>query len=285
MTIFINGKPAEITLDTEKTLGDVMSGIEQWISPTGNRIQKISVDGKEVSGDSLPEAFRASIAEIEKLDILVSSWRELAAEALFFLRDTCAFYREAPFDERPRISGGWAESSAARFLRSDIPELFSLAEKTLSGDGLSAADFIGVVEERLREVSDPWKETCRMEAEVELVSKRMEELPLDMQTGKDARAAETVQLFSHAGEKLFRIFFIHKSEGLPADTFLVDGLPARAFIEDFGSALRELSGAYENQDTVLAGDIAEYELAPRLLKFFTALKNLTNSSSPISSGS
>ena len=58
------------------------------------------------------------------------------------------------------------------------------------------------------------------------------------------------------------------------ETFVIDGLPARVFIEEFNAAPRELSEAYENRDTVLAGDIAEYELAPRLLKFFATLKNM-----------
>ena len=61
-------------------------------------------------------------------------------------------------------------------------------------------------------------------------------------------------------------------QGLPIENFTVDGMPVRDFIEDFGAALRELTSAYENRDAVLVGDLAEYELAPRLLKFFSGLK-------------
>jgi hypothetical protein len=68
------------------------------------------------------------------------------------------------------------------------------------------------------------------------------------------------------------------------ETFVIDELPVKAFIEEFTAALRELSLAYENRDTVLAGDIAEYELAPRFLKFFTALKNMSRSGSQVLSG-
>ena len=53
MNISINSKPVDITLDKEKTLGDVLSGLELWISPTGNRIQGISVNGKDLSADAL----------------------------------------------------------------------------------------------------------------------------------------------------------------------------------------------------------------------------------------
>jgi hypothetical protein len=112
-----------------------------------------------------------------------------------------------------------------------------------------------------------------------MVAERMEELPLDIQTGKNQRAAETVQLFSGVSAKLFRIFFMFKSEGLSADTFFIDDLSARMFIDELNAVLSELSTAYENRDTVLVGDLAEYELSPRLLKFFSALKNFSSSPS------
>ena len=35
--------------------------------------------------------------------------------------------------------------------------------------------------------------------------------------------------------------------------------------------LKELVEAYEIQDAVLVGDLAEYELSPRLLKLYSAL--------------
>jgi hypothetical protein len=277
MNIFINDIQAEITLDKEKTLGEVMTGVEQWISPTGNRIQKICVNGKEIPGELLAETFSMYIDDVEKLDIYISAWRELASEALGMLYETCTLYENASFDERARFFADWEKSAGSRFLKTDIPEIYTLAEQVLDGDGLSVRDFITIVDERLRELADPWQETFDSETLVNIVCKRLEEFPLDMQTGKDQRAAETIQLFSQVSTKLLRIFFIFTSEGLPADNFVIDERPAKIFIEDFNSTLRELSDAYENMDTVLAGDIAEYELAPRLLKLFTAMKNITKS--------
>jgi len=281
MNIFINEKPAEITLDTEKTLGDVLSGIEQWIASTGNRIQRISINDRDIPGDELEKVFPLEINEIAKLDVFISSWRELAAEALTDLYETCLLYGKAAFEERSQIIADWKNCSAARFLASDITDLYNLALRTLTGEGLPLSDFTFLIEERLRETTDPVKEISSLENQVRIIADRMGEFPLDMQTGKDQRASETVQLFSGIGEKLFRIFFIYKSEGLLQDTFEVDGLPVRTFIDDFIAALKELSTAYENRDTVLAGDIAEYELAPRLLRIYSALKNITISDLPV----
>ena len=273
MNICINDKPADITLDKEKTLGDVLSGIEMWISPSGNRIQGISVNGQVLGEDTLPNAFDRDIKDIKKLDISVSSYRELAEEALGALGEICTLYANVPFDERPQIAAAWENSAAVRFMRTDISDMYDLASRTFCGEGFSAQDLFILINERLREIAGPGMEVAGCEALVKNIVTRMEELPLDMQTGKDQRAAETIQLFSRIGEKLFRIFFILKSEGLSLDTFMIDGLVARNFMEEFKAALSELSAAYENRDTVLVGDLSEYELAPRLLKFFSALKN------------
>jgi hypothetical protein len=99
----------------------------------------------------------------------------------------------------------------------------------------------------------------------------MEDLPLDIQSGRDSRAAETMQLFSRMGEKLLRLLFILKTGG-SLEAFTVDGRSEKDFMEDFGAALKELAAAYENKDSVLVGDLSEYELAPRLLRFYSALR-------------
>jgi hypothetical protein len=274
MVIYINEKPADITLDTEKTLGDVMSGIELWISPSGNRIKNIRLEGKDISTDAISEAFSVNVADIKKLDVFVSPWRELASEALQDLYQTCVLFNKAAFDERKNIAAEWEKSAAARFLMSDIPDLSYLAGLSLTGEGLSASDFSMLIEERLRELASPKEEIDNSAAKVELIAGRLEELPLDMQTGKDQKAAETIQLFTGMSEKLFRILFIFRSEGFSPEAFSIDGLSVKTFVEEFNSTLKELSTAYENRDTVLVGDIAEYELAPRLLKLFSAMKNI-----------
>jgi hypothetical protein len=275
MDILINNKTADITLDTEKTLGDVLSGLDLWLSPSGNRINSIKINGEDVPVDALAGLFDRDIGKIKKLELIINSWRELAAEALGRLLEICIFFEKVPFDERKQIADDFEGSSAARFLSSDIPEILACARSAFSGEGLPAADLAALLEERLREVINTGKEIENSENLVKTVAQRMEELPLDMQTGKDRRAAETIQIFSGIGEKLFRIFFIYKSEG--RDEIKFDGLCERNFIDEFNAALRDLSDAYRNQDTVLAGDIAEYELAPRLMILFAALKETANS--------
>ena len=285
MNILINGKAANITLDTEKTLGDVLSGIEHWISSTGNRIREIIADGEILDADTLAASFDRDINEIEKLDIAVSAYRELAAEALGVLLLTCRNYADAAFEQRAQIAEDWKQSAAADFLQTDVSDLYDLAAAVFSGEGLAVQELPVIIEERFKEITSPGEEIAACEALVKTVAARMEELSLDMQTGKDQKAAETIQHFSRTAQKLFRIFFILESEGLASDVessgFVVDDLAVKDFMQEFNTALTEISEAYENKDTVLVGDLSEYELAPRLLKFFFALKDfLTPPPSP-----
>ena len=275
MDIFINDRPADITLDTEKTLGDVLSGIELWVSSSGSRIMAISLDGQALPGDALSAVFDKDVNEVKKLDITVSAYRDLATEAFGLLLATCEFYRDASFEERPPIVQAWEQSAAAHFLQTDISDVYDSAARTFSGEGLPVTDIITLAEERLREILNPALEISGCEELVKSITERMERLPLDMQTGKDQLAAETMQLFTKACEKLFRIFFVLESEGFSLNSIVVDEITVRAFIEEFNAALTEISAAYANRDTVLVGDLSEYELAPRLLKFYSALKNFS----------
>jgi len=281
MNIFINEKAADITLDTEKNLGDVLSGIEMWIAPSRNRIKGIKIDGKILGEEELQGSFRIDIKDIKKLDITVASYRELAAEALGRLLETCADYENAAFADRQRISTGWETGAAARFLASDVPDIYALARRTLAGEGFSPAELAFLIDERLREFTDPAGEIGGSSVLAETIAGRLEALSLDMQTGREKRASETVQLFSGMGEKLLRIFFIFESEGLNPEIFAIDGLPVKTFLDEFNAALKELSAAYENKDTVLAGDIAEYELAPRLRKLHAALTHAAATGFPV----
>jgi hypothetical protein len=273
MKISINGSPANITLEAEKTIGDILSGMDRWLEGTGSRLSGLLIDGRKIDARGMDEAFGRNLDGIASLDIIVSSWRELAAEALLTLREICDAWETLPFERREETRKRWESAAAAAFLASEIPDMYDFAGRSLSGEGLSPESLSLLLTERLLELEDPRGEINRAESLVSAIAGRLEDLPLDIQTGKDGRAAETMQLFSRTAEKLFRLLFMLKSSGLSPETLVIDGRDAKDFMAEFNSALKELNAAYENRDAVLIGDLAEYELAPRFTKFFTALKN------------
>ncbi|AEF82346.1 hypothetical protein [Leadbettera azotonutricia] len=272
MNIFINGSPADITLETEKTVGDILLGLEAWLTGTGNRLSGLSIDGKEIGVKALDDFFSREISDIKNLDIRISTWPALAAQALNDLRGICAYWENAGFEDRKALVSDWEKSAACVFLAAEISDMAGFASRAFKGEGLAPSQLSILAEERIRELSDPGAEIENAANAVQGIASRLEDLPLDIQTGKDGRAAETMQLFTRLGEKLFRLLFALKSRGLSIEGFTVDGSPVKSFMDDFSAALKELTAAYENRDSVLVGDLAEYELAPRLIKFFEALK-------------
>jgi hypothetical protein len=81
----------------------------------------------------------------------------------------------------------------------------------------------------------------------------------------------TVSFFSGIAEKVFRIFNILRAEGFPVTETTVADMPITAYMGEFGSALGEMLTAYKQRDTVLVGDLAEYEMAPRLRGLYAAI--------------
>jgi hypothetical protein len=278
MNIRINGIDADIQLETERTVGDILAGLEQWLANAapraggGHRLSGMVIDGETVHTGSLEAFFGRSIDTITTIDILTSSLPDLIAASLLNVCDDIGEYAALGFEEQKRYAEQWRESPQARLLAEQLPDLFDTAAKAFSGEGLSPSALRPIVEERLRELRDPAGELARVEPLITETCARLEDLPLDIQTGKDARAAETIQIFSAAAEKLFRVFSVLKAEGFPVGEIETNGMPAAENTGEFGAALKELLAAYEQRDAVLVGDLAEYELAPRLRVLYAAMR-------------
>jgi hypothetical protein len=277
MDIRINGEAADITLESEKTIGAVLTGIETWLGNSEFRVKGLEIDDKIISGDAIPAAFEREVAGIESINVTICTRQELMLEALTEARcylaalinpGSCTYTASS-------ITEGWKSSAAESFLSGELPDICGILDEFFktggTGGGPSSPQaVVSLIDERIREIGDPAGEFTRLESLVSSVSERLEDLPIDIQTGKDGRAAETVSLFSNIAEKLFRLFFVFQSRGKFIDA--VDSVPIHAFIEEFGIAVKELLAAYSGKDAVLIGDLAEYELAPRLRSFYAALK-------------
>jgi hypothetical protein len=76
-------------------------------------------------------------------------------------------------------------------------------------------------------------------------------------TGRDRQAMEAVVRFSELCQRLLALL---GSLGVPA----VGGREPAEFFAGLNGVLQELIAAFQARDTVLIGDLLEYEIAPRL---------------------
>jgi hypothetical protein len=263
MDIFINGRPADIKAENEKTVGEILSALDSWLYNSGHRLSGLDIDGETVDIQSVETAFMRGIESVNALGIYTSPLHELSQESLVLVLRDIDEYEKLSFSERSAFLETWLDSPQSRHLSGQMPDFFSLCEKTFSGTGAGADVLRSVAQERLREITGPAEELSRMESVVSEVCARLADIGLDTQTGKDARAAETVQMFTGVAEKIIRICNAASVRGINVGN--ID-------LGEFRSVLDELLAAYSRTDIVLVSDLAEYELAPRLRSIYTDLK-------------
>jgi hypothetical protein len=276
MIITINGKPADITLENEKTVGEVLSGIQTWIEGTGFSVSGLEIDGKSYGSLTLDKAFELQLAGLSSINVQASGWADLLMEALTSLLTDLEMYENARPEEQKNFKENWALSAPALFLKDNEKDFYTLVLETVNAAGdtssgtLPIIGLIPLVSERIRELKGPAEEMKLIRPLAEETAKRLEDLPLDMQTGNDSKAAETIAIFLSLLEKIFRLLFLFKYFKTDIESIEVPSMNCpekqnlKDYIGEFSAALKELISAFENKDTILVGDLAEYELAPRL---------------------
>ena len=109
---------------------------------------------------------------------------------------------------------------------------------------------------------------------VEALSGELEQIPLLLQSGKDAKAAAVLTAFADLFDVLCRTISLCALFPQRFADFAVDGKNPADFLKDFSPVLSDFEKSLADGDTVLTGDLAEYEIAPRLRAFAEAVKNI-----------
>jgi hypothetical protein len=179
-------------------------------------------------------------------------------------------YEKLKFEEKKEYIDTWKEKPQALFICEQMPDLYNFFVNMFSGGELNESVVFSITEERLREVRNPFLEFSNLQPLVTETCSLLESLPLDIQTGKDSRAAQTIQIFSSIAEKILRILKQLDIQGLLELGTDIEKQFTQ-IIGDFGNLVKELLEAYEKYDTVLVGDLAEYEAAPRLKELYAII--------------
>ena len=106
------------------------------------------------------------------------------------------------------------------------------------------------------------------------LSKKMEQVPVELQSGKNKEASKSIQKLADSIDQFCHIAAL---ASLFPDSFNItkpNGMDFKAFFDDFSPILKDFEGALESNDTVLIGDLSEYEICPRLMEISKALKQI-----------
>lgn len=97
--------------------------------------------------------------------------------------------------------------------------------------------------------------------ELSAVAADLEQIPVYMQTGKDAQVLALLESLSQKLNELYRSLLLSDITGLPADISIEDK-PLPEYQKEITALLQDIVTGIEEKDIIQVGDLAEYELAP-----------------------
>jgi hypothetical protein len=302
LEILINEEKIDFTLEKEKSLGEVIDAIENWLSNPNFKITSLKVDDKELSDDSKIKWKEMSLLDIKKLDIhvqlpgdkniysyeiyisflanLLEGIKEKNSE---ILKNCISEYQIVIRGLKSIFNSGIIINKIAELdnlLVGSSPEIILSWPDTIKEKVKANIEFIiKNLSERINEIADPVKNLIKSVEGLQKSSAEIGEVSLLLQTGKDKQAMEYIINFSYQIEKILRLFtFIKETDIIVLDKLRIDEKSIENFFNELNNILKELIEAFIANDSVLIGDLLEYETAPRLenlASFINELKTVS----------
>lgn len=274
MTICVNGEEIDFKLETEKTAGEVMAGLSDWLENSGLLLGGIRLDGNIVGlGDQMWRSTPVSdirFVEIEAITVRAGRIRQLETA-----RDYLALLKVSVDECNEEVLTDLAENYQDLYVMLPnildeglnpvvVPNLEKVFKecgfpppegskiqdpKKLSEEAARMAD---LMENRLREARDPERESAAAAAALASIAITLDDVAVNLQTGKDRKAIDTIIRMTEMLQKLMR------------SLYWAGGNNAVEVAEDMNGILSELEEGLRAGDTVLIGDLLEYEIKPRL---------------------
>lgn len=302
MEIRLNRETLDVTLEKEQVLADVIDELFRLIQEAGFHIIKIEHNGKELSKAEKDSWGRLPVADIGTIEVSTGTPRELLFEHLDTVRQFLSTVKMAYEKKNTTLLADLAKDypsvrnsidsliSSNRKIPTDRPladliddqvtayRVFSPEPVYENSGGFSARieSVMAVLSERMREVSAPAEELKKTAEALKAGLSNISDVSVLLQTGKDREAMGSVLTFIELVSKIIRLYPLLLDESGPAlDTMSVGDSGFKDFFIDFNKTLNELIEAFTVNDSVLIGDLLEYEVVPRLEKLLPSLKVLS----------
>lgn len=282
MIFRINGEKLEI--ETEKRLiGDILNEIDERAEAMDAVILDLSMDGRQVDMSELEQLFGKSASEPGNLDMTVRPIPEIKAYSLGILSDLLELAADISEKDKGELKDdlgkAWQSFKSAYYGLYSAEEISFLdafgeaVDKMEAQLGTMAKKLNVFFRERLAELTEPEASMMSSAKLFDSIKNDLSEVSLKIQTGKDKEAMNTMVIVVELINKTVRILpsYLQYLKKTDKKEPVIDGLSAAEFYTSLNGVLKELAGAFENKDGILIGDLAEYEISPRLESFFTAL--------------
>jgi len=305
--IRLNKEILNVTLEKEKVLADVIDELFRLINEAGFRITKIEHNGEELSQEEKDSWAHLPVEDIGVIDVSAGTMRESLFEHLSTVRQYLTTVLMAYQKENTALLKDLSRDY--NLVRDSLDTLIADTQKAARGDDTvrplsvildeqvqayrifsdspiyetNAAcctcldSIISILSERLREVSAPAEELKKTAEALKSGLSSISDVSLLLQTGKDREAMGSVLTFIELVSKILRIYPLLLDESDSSlDTMTIGDTSFKEFYRDFNAILTELIEAFTLNDSVLIGDLLEYEVVPRLEKLLPSLDILAS---------
>ncbi len=292
MIITLNNEPFDVTIENEKSLNELISGLSDWLGKSGYILTNVIRNNEELTlqeekwGDILLDT-------IEKLDLTAIS------ESSKYISDLQTLYQyitllhdsiksenktltEDLLSELPFIKKSmdffFARKNQTADETLELEKLVSNFDRQNNGQPLILLlqNIAGMLKNRIKEVTSPFSELFETSKKLNELIPVISDVSVMLQTGDDKHAIGSVLNFIELSEKLIRIFPFLKEFGYTDITKKsIDNESFNDFYKGFNDVLLELVDAFDVNDSILIGDLMEYEIVPkvtRLLEYINLIE-------------
>ncbi len=194
MKLKVNGENIDVTLEDEKTVGDVLKSFESEVSKNDATTVKIVLNGEEITPDKFDGILETPLDDNTALELTVLSKAEI------------------------------------------VEELKTIAK--------------------------------------EIDTAKIENIPVLLQSGNEGEASAIIGKLAADCSDFFHAASMSSLFPELYSALVIDGKNLTEFFQDFLPILSDFKTAMEDKDTVTVGDLAEYEISPRLNAVLEVLKKL-----------
>jgi len=279
VNISIDGNIIDYTLEKEKNSYEIIESISLWLKKNYIIIKSIKIDEKEYNYDDKILLSELSIDSINKIEVFTLTIREYKYNQLLIIQKY--------FEDLISLLNSNNKDDILKFLKTyerikpDMEEVIDkiyksenqgFIETVASKKELAESDYENlkffteniffVIGERKREIVNPETEIEKEKKYFDAFLPEIEIISVLLQTGKQSEAFEKIIKFVDFAKKLSRLLSYYNM-GL--------GKIEPEEISKYNKLLNDLGEALKRGDSVLIGDILEYELSPIIEQFFNIM--------------
>ncbi len=289
MTITINNESIDFTLEKEQSAGAVMQAVSSWLEESGMLVKEVKMNGHTILlGEE--DWKNQPLEDVKSIDIQAVDLREARIHQLQTARDYFNLLHQAASEaDREQL-----EELADSF--NDVQKLLAHllgngsqpANPGVYTEGLEKAGFFPskaadaeapssdfeaiageatsitlLLDQRLRETASPEQEALSASLMLAKLAENLEDVAVQLQTGNDKAAMDTIIVLTELLQTLMRSL-----------AWLPGAESALSIARELNGIFAEMEEAMKLSDTVLLGDLLEYEMKPRLQELPTAMERL-----------